>query len=175
MTYRFLDASRFLAQSQSRLSFASPDDRRVGGDRTRRLPASGWRSTAASRPYTQRSLNPYQPSSSQVSGFPFASRLNAQQAPLFHSATDEFREENDEEEHEREIADFYALQKSRRQVGGSGLDESSEIEDGSQSLEASGDGRETDDRGFRRGGGIRSSWRGDRSTAPARGATKNRL
>jgi hypothetical protein len=175
MAHGSLDASRFLAQSQSRLSFAPTDDRRAGGDRSRRPPASGWRSTAASRPYTQRSLNPYQPSSSQVSGFPFASRLNPQQAPLFYSATDEFREENDEEEHEREIADFYALQKSRRQLGGSGLNESSEIEDGSQSLEASGDSREPDGRGFGRGGGIRSSWRGDRSTAQTKRTTKNRL
>lgn len=110
-----------------------------------------------------------------MSGFPFASRLNQAPAPLFYSATDEFREENDEEEHEREIADFYALQKSRRQLGGNGLEESSEIEDGRQSLEASGDGRDTDGRGFGRGFGIRSSWRGDRSTGLNRAKTKNRL
>ena len=175
MTYSYSDASKFLAQSQSRLSFAPADERRSGGERSRRPPASGWRSTAASRPYMQRPANPYQPSSSQISGFPFGSRLNQQQAPLFYSATDEFREENDEEEHEREIADFYALQKSRRQLGGSGLDESSEIEEGSQSLEASGDGRETDDRGFGRGGGIRSSWRGDRSIRQSKRKTKDRL
>jgi hypothetical protein len=174
-TYSSLDASKFLAQSQSRLSFAPTDERRPGGDRSRRPPTSGWRSTAASRPYIQRAANPYHPSSSQVSGFPFASRLNPQQAPLFYSATDEFREENDEEEHAREIADLYALQKSRRQLGGSELDESSEIEDGSQSLGASGDGQEADDRGFGRGGGIRSSWRGDRSIAQGRRNTKTRL
>lgn len=159
------DASKFLAQSQSRLSFAPNEERRSGGDRSRRPPASGWRSTTASRPYLQRVANPYQPSASHISGFPFASRLNPQQAPLFYSATDEFREENDEEEHEREIADFYALQKSRRQLGGSALDESSEVDDASQSLDAGREGRETEIRGFGRGGGIRSSWRGERSVA----------
>jgi len=36
------------------------------------------------------------------------------QRASFYSAKDEFRKENDEEEHEREIADYYALQRSRR-------------------------------------------------------------
>ena len=148
------DASKFLAQSQSRLSFAAGE--RTNNDRPRRPNPSGWRSAAGSRPYLQRVGNPYYASESQASHFPFASRLRQQQqAPLFYSATDEFREENDEEEHEREVADLYALQRSRRQIG-AGLDESSELEDeGSKSLDAVEAG------GRQIGRGIRSSWRGD--------------
>jgi len=166
------DASRFLAQSQSRISFAAPEDRRSSGDiAAQRQRSGGWRSNTTSRPYAQRGVNPYQPSSSQLSGFPFASRLNPPpQAPLFYSATDEFREENDEEEHEREIADFYALQRSRRQLGGSDLTESSEAADESaSSLEGSGQvtGRS---RAWGKGGGIRSSWRGGVTSGRGRGA-----
>jgi hypothetical protein len=159
------DASKFLAQSQSRISFAGND--RPNQERTRRQNTNqtGWRSSAASRPYLSRIGNPYQPSSLQAPGFPFSARLNPQQAPLFYSATDEFRENNDEEEHEKELADFYALQKSRRQLGGKDLEESSEMEDdGSRSLGDSDDGRNTDSRGIGRGKGIRSSWRGDRAS-----------
>ncbi|KAL1623824.1 hypothetical protein SLS54_004286 [Diplodia seriata] len=72
--------------------------------------------------------NPYGPSASQVSRFPFASRTSGP-APLFYSATDDFREEDDGLEHEREVADFYALQKSRRQFGGSHLTDSSDMDD----------------------------------------------
>lgn len=116
-------------------------------------------------------MNPYQPSSSQLSGFPFASRLNPPPpAPLFYSATDEFREENDEEEHEREIADFYALQRSRRQLGGSDLKESSEAADEStSSLDGSGQAGDRS-RAWGRGGGIRSSWRGGVTSGRGRGA-----
>ncbi|KAF7504145.1 hypothetical protein GJ744_002663 [Endocarpon pusillum] len=168
-------ASKFLAQSQSRLSFAGND--RPVPDRSRRQNnQTGWRASAASKPYISRIGNPYQPSSSQASGFPFSSRLHPQQAPLFYSATDEFRETNDEEEHEKELADYYALQKSRRQLGGKDLEESSELEDeGSRSLVTSDDGRETDDRGFGRGGGIRSSWRGDHKTGRGRGKDVDRM
>lgn len=76
------------------------------------------------------------------------------------------READDEEEHEREVADFYALQRSRRQVGGSRLEDSSEADDDASrdtDAEDIGDGRDTDERGFGRGGGIKSSWRGGRS------------
>ncbi|KAI4158876.1 MAG: hypothetical protein LQ342_007053 [Letrouitia transgressa] len=109
--------------------------------------------------------------------FPFASRSTAQNAPLFYSATDEFREEDDEAEHEREVADFYALQRSRRQFGGSRLDESSEAEDnGSRgSLEGGRDGREIDDRGRSRSGGIKSSWRGDMTSKEGKGKTGSGL
>ena len=115
--------------------------------------------------------NPYQPGASHLSQFPFASRSHATNAPLFYSATDEFREEDDEEEHEREVADFYALQRSRRQFGGSRLEESSEAEDeGSRGsgLENSGDGRNKDERGHARGTGIKSSWREEKSSRNAR-------
>lgn len=94
-------------------------------------------------------------------------------APLFYSATDEFREEDDEEEHEREVADFYALQRSRRQFGGSRLEESSELEEeGSRGsgLGESGDGRDFDERGRGRTGGIQSSQR-DVSSRGKRKAT----
>jgi len=76
--------------------------------------------------------NPYQPASSSQSRFPFASRLSRQdpQAPLFFSATDDFQEDDQGDEHQREMADFYALQRSRQHFGRSNLTESSEIEDG---------------------------------------------
>lgn len=126
----------------------------------------------SSRSYLQRPTlgNPYQPSASHLSQFPFASRTHASNAPLFYSATDDFREEDDEEEHEREVADFYALQRSRRQFGGSRLEESSEAEDeGSRGsgLEDDGDGRNKDERGRGRGAGIKSSWRGDKPSTRA--------
>jgi hypothetical protein len=110
---------------------------------------------------------PYRGVASHLSQFPFASRSNIPSAPLFYSATDEFREEDDEEEREREVADFYALQRSRRQFVESQLKESSEAdEDGSQisGLAESGDGRDADERGPGRVGGIRSSWRGGKSS-----------
>ena len=64
------------------------------------------------------------------------------------------------------MRDFYALQRSRRQFGGSRLEESSEGEgeaSGASGLAGSGDGRDYDDRGRTRGGGIKSSWRGEAS------------
>ena len=111
--------------------------------------------------------NPYGPSASQLSRFPFANRNSNQQAPLFYSATDEFREEDDVEEHEREVADFYAMQRSRRQIGASHLTEStSEGDAGSRVSEddddGNADGAGTQD--FGRGRGIRSSWKGSAST-----------
>ncbi|PKX94509.1 uncharacterized protein P174DRAFT_460578 [Aspergillus novofumigatus IBT 16806] len=72
-------------------------------------------------------LDPYHQATSQVSNLPFGSRNAAQPAPLFFSATDDFRDEDDEAEREREIADFYALQRSRRHFGSSQLKDSSEI------------------------------------------------
>lgn len=133
-----------------------------------RRPEQGSSRSPSSRSYLQRPIsgNPYQASASQFSQFPFASRAVAPNAPLFYSATDQFREEDDEEEHEREVADFYALQKSRRQFGGSRLEESSEIEDEEargSGLDESSDGRATEDRAYRRGGGIKSSWMGDKA------------
>lgn len=162
MTDFDIDASRFLAQSQSRISFAPADERRAGEGRGRRQNHNG-RSTTASRILNPRIPNPYQPTSSQLSTLPFASRLNPQQAPLFYSATDEFREENDEEEHEREIADYYALQRSRRQLGASDLKESSDVGNGSGSSIINGTSSHEElprDTSSRRAGGIKSSWHG---------------
>ncbi|KIV92628.1 hypothetical protein PV10_03902 [Exophiala mesophila] len=154
-------ASRFLAQSQSRISFAPTDERRSADARVRRQNQSA-RPPPASKSSNPRVPNPYQPTSSQLSAFPFASRLNPQQAPLFYSATDEFREENDEEEHEREIADYYALQRSRRQLGASDLKESSDAGDGSGSSvigDSTHSGHAPQHR-YGHTGGIKSSWHG---------------
>ena len=151
------DASRFLAQSQSRISFRQPEEStRNPLERPRRQNQNGSRfvgSRYAQRPGT----------GSQFSHFPFASRANVQ-APLFHSATDEFREEDDEAEHAREVADFYALQRSRRQFVNSRLEDSSEVEDDGSpgsGLQESGDARDIEDRDPPPSG-IRSSWTGDK-------------
>ncbi|KAL9103664.1 MAG: hypothetical protein Q9163_001323 [Psora crenata] len=167
------DASRFLAQSQSRVGFGPQEEspRRNPLQRARRQDEASSR-LHSTRSYAQRPTlgNPYQAGSS-FSQFPFAPRA-APYAPLFYSAHDRFREDDEEEEHEREVADFYALQRSRRQFGGSRLEESSEAEDdGSRGsgLEGSADGRDTDERGFSRGGGIKSSWRGEKPIKKGKG------
>ncbi|KAI9796421.1 MAG: hypothetical protein M1833_006193 [Piccolia ochrophora] len=175
-------ASRFLAQSQSRISsFRQPandgnDTPRSAADRHRR-PNVGPSRFPTSRSFLPRPSigNPYHSTTSNFSQFPFASRTSAAAAPLFYSATDEFREEDDEVEREREVADLYALQRSRRHFGASQLEESSEADDdGSRGsdVEASheDDGRGYDGRGFRRGRGIKSSWRGGRASGKARAA-----
>lgn len=165
-----------MAQSQSRISFLQPTQ--ADTEEASRNPLErprvrhpGPSRFATSRPYLQRpSLgNPYQATASHLSQFPFASRTSTAQAPLFHSATDDFREEDDEVEREREAADFYALQRSRRQFGTTHLEESSETEEErSRTSEPDGDGRDVEERGFRRGGGIRSSWRGGRASGRGR-------
>lgn len=107
--------------------------------------------------------NPY--SSQAMSRFAFASRTSNAPAPLFYSATDDFREEDDHEEHDREMADHYALQRSRRQFGGSHLSESSEVEDDMvQKSDHTIDGGnvENDAPGYGLGRGIKSSWNGDK-------------
>ena len=67
------------------------------------------------------------------SRFPFASRQQQQrqqqQAPLFYSTADDLQAEDESDEHEREVRDFYALQRSRQQFGASHLTESSELDD----------------------------------------------
>lgn len=156
-------ASRFLAQSQSRFSnFVQPAEpadppSQSAADRYRRINQA---QRPASRGYGQRHGNPY--NSSHLSALPFASRYQAPDAPLFHSAVDEFREEDDEEERERETADFFALQRSRRVFASTRLEESSETdhEGSNPSLHQSKDEdrRETDERGRARG--IKSSWNG---------------
>ncbi|PLN77871.1 ctl transporter [Aspergillus taichungensis] len=121
-------ASRFLAQSQSRLGIQPDETNRRGyGYLMPRPVASRFSSHSFLH---QGNPDPYQPTASQASNFHFSSRKIIQPAPLFHSATDDFREEDDDEvEHEREIADFYALQKSRRHFGSSDLRESSEVDE----------------------------------------------
>ncbi|KUL84825.1 hypothetical protein ZTR_07244 [Talaromyces verruculosus] len=150
-------ASRFLAQSQSRLT-TRPEENRPN-ERDRRPNFNFSRYNNASRSYLNRNGHPYQSGSSQLPHLPFASRPSAQPAPLFFSATDEFLED-DEHEREREIADYYALQRSRRNFGNIPLEESSELDDAdheSQTFQSRGgkDGPYTQK-------GIKSSWRDDR-------------
>ncbi|KAI9750800.1 MAG: hypothetical protein M4579_006301 [Chaenotheca gracillima] len=170
-------ASRFLAQSQSRLSFRQDEPSEASRnplDRQRRVNGAPSR-FPTSRSYLQRNPvaqgNP--PGASPFMQFPFASRTSTAQAPLFYSATDEFREDDDEAERAREVADFYALQRSRRQFGASQLEESSEAEDGGSRTSDLDDALEDDaghDRGYRGGRGIKSSWRGGK--VGGRGRTK---
>lgn len=108
-------------------------------------------------------MNPY--SSQALSRFAFASRTSNAPAPLFYSATDDFREEDDHVEHDREIADHLRLQRSRRQFGGSNLSESSEVDDDMEKRSdhtIDGGSVENDAPGYGLGRGIKSSWIGDR-------------
>ncbi|KAJ9484493.1 hypothetical protein VN97_g8879 [Penicillium thymicola] len=154
-------ASRFLAQSQSRVTSRPDEIQRTG--RSRPSQHQGNPRHPSSRSFLRPS-DPYRPSASQTSQFPFASRGSVQQAPLFFSATDEFREEDDETEREREIADFYALQRSRRHFGDSNLKESSELDDS----ERSGFEEQSPPYDDRPGKGIKSSWRGEEGAFSAR-------
>jgi hypothetical protein len=64
-----------------------------------------------------------------MSRFPFAARTRQEiEMPLF-SANEGFDQEDDETQHERDLDDYLALQKSRRNFIPSHLNESSEIED----------------------------------------------
>jgi hypothetical protein len=115
--------------------------------------------------------SPYQQSGSQLARFPFASRATQPSAPLFYSATDDFREEDDGEEHEREVADYYALQRSRRHFGASNISEdSAEMDEiGENSKEdAADESKEEEDHPYGLGRGIRSSWKGEKSTKRGR-------
>lgn len=96
----------------------------------------------------------------------FASRISAaQDAPLFHSTLDDFREEDDHDEREREAADLLALQRSRRVAAASKLCESVESANSRGSIDesATGDGSHLHHERLV-GRGIRSSWNGTRST-----------
>ncbi|BCS24756.1 uncharacterized protein APUU_41200S [Aspergillus puulaauensis] len=129
-------ASRFLAQSQSRILPRSDDKRRKDHSHITQRPGNSRHSS--SRSFLQRrAADPYYPGASHFTNLTFGSRNLAQQAPLFHSATEAFHEEDEDVEHEREIADFYALQRSRRHFGGSHLRDSESDEDGGNSLHAS--------------------------------------
>lgn len=147
------DASKFLAQSQSRLVGQATDPNDPNPPRNPRL---------GSR-YLQRQgmPSPYQQSGSQLARFPFSARAVQQQAPLFYSATDEFREEDDGEEHEREVADYYALQRSRRHFGASNISESSEVDETAENSKEDEVDSKEDDQPYGLGRGIRSSWKGD--------------
>ncbi|KAF1944932.1 hypothetical protein EJ02DRAFT_501120 [Clathrospora elynae] len=157
-------ASKFLSQSQSRLSLGQPEStfNRNAPDRPRP-------SSRAAQAYLQRRNMPNPYNSQAMSRFAFASRTSNAPAPLFYSATDDFREEDDHVEHDREMADQYALQRSRRQFGASNLSESSEVdEDLAQRSDHTieGDRGENEAPGYGLGKGIKSSWKGDK---PARG------
>ncbi|KAL3442589.1 hypothetical protein BJX65DRAFT_312632 [Aspergillus insuetus] len=146
-------ASRFLAQSQSRI-VPRPEEKRRR-DRDRSLQQPGNSRYLSSRSFLQRRpADPYQPGASQFSNFAFGSRNLAQQAPLFHSATEDFHEEDEEIEHERELADLYALERSRRHFGSSHLKHSETDEDDASSPEASAQHSRTSP-----GRSLRGPWR----------------
>ena len=158
LTHAPPDASRFLAQSQSRLSnFGQPDT----GDRPSR--PTDWQSRGSrlgGRPFlgSRPDRNPYQPSGSRFGSLAaFGSRYATNDAPLFQQATLEHDDEDEEE-----AADLFALQRSRRVFATSRLDESAETDndDSRASLERS---EEYEERGSGLGErlrGIRSSWNG---------------
>ncbi|KAK4235608.1 hypothetical protein C8A03DRAFT_46282 [Achaetomium macrosporum] len=153
-------ASRFLAQSQSRISNFGQGD---NGDRLYR--PTDWQgrdSRLAGRAFLGRGRgNPYQPSGSRFGSLAgFGSRYATNDAPLFQATLEQ--DDEDEEERDREAADLFALQRSRR-VLASRLDESTETEnDGSHaSLEQNQEyGEGSLEERLR---GIRSSWNGTRS------------
>ncbi|EEU43924.1 uncharacterized protein NECHADRAFT_30355 [Fusarium vanettenii 77-13-4] len=168
------DASRFLAQSQSRISNfgqADNDTPPRQSDWTSR-PSRNQRDTGRgnpSRSFLGRGYggNPYQQTGggSRFSQLAFGSRISAaQDAPLFHSTLDEFREEDDEEERDREAADMFALQRSRRVAAASKLVDSVESDAHSRaSLEDSMNHEDHPYRDMSMRRGIRSSWNGTRS------------
>ncbi|KAA8564710.1 hypothetical protein EYC84_011605 [Monilinia fructicola] len=165
-------ASRFLAQSQSRFSNFVQQDNETPPPRNPNERYQRSQPLRSSRHH--RALgNPYQ--SSHLPNFGFTSRYSQAppDAPLFHSALNEFQEEDEEEERERETADFFALQRSRRVFAPARLEESEETErDGSDvALDDSKDEdrRAGDDRDRPRG--IKSSWTGGIKSIRERGRT----
>lgn len=109
--------------------------------------------------------NPYQQTGAGSRFGGFASRISAaQDAPLFHSTLDEYREEDDEEERDREAADLFALQRSRRVAAASKLADSVDSDAhsrGSMDESASHEDHPYHERAPRRG--LRNSWNGTRS------------
>ncbi|KAF2182754.1 hypothetical protein K469DRAFT_636068 [Zopfia rhizophila CBS 207.26] len=168
-------ASKFLSQSQSRLSLGQPNPPSNRNLSDRHHPPSRTRGTPS---YLQRRAMPNPYHSQGMSRFAFASRTSNAPAPLFYSATDDFREEDDHEEHDREMADHYALQRSRRQFGGSNLSESSEVDDDMERRSdhtIDGGSIENDTLGYGLGRGIRSSWKGDKPSTRGRSETITQL
>ncbi|KAI1059284.1 hypothetical protein LB507_003604 [Fusarium sp. FIESC RH6] len=166
-------ASRFLAQSQSRISnFGQADNNNENPPRqsdwssrpTRNQRDTGRSNGPGSRSFLGRG-NPYQQTGagSRFGQLAFASRISAaQDAPLFHSTLDEFREEDDEEERER--ADMFALQRSRRVAAASKLADSVESDAHSRGSMEDSLNQEDPYRDMSMRRGIRSSWNGTRST-----------
>ncbi|KOS22095.1 Choline transporter-like protein ctl1 [Escovopsis weberi] len=177
-------ASRFLTQSQSRLSILGQSEHdgqtrhQDPSSRSSRHQKENSRAGPSSRPYLSRGYgpSPYQQSgggggggggTSRFGQLAFASRIStAPEAPLFHSTLDEFREEDEEEERDREAADLFVLQKSRRLAAASKLAESIESDNNQNSRGSIGDssahpGHPYRERGM--GRGIKSSWHGTRS------------
>ncbi|ORY15489.1 hypothetical protein BCR34DRAFT_598462 [Clohesyomyces aquaticus] len=165
-------ASKFLSQSQSRLSLGQPDFPPNRNPPDKQHPSSRTPSRTRQTPaYLQRRTMPNPYHSQGMSRFAFASRTSNAPAPLFYSATDDFREEDDHEEHDREMADAYALQRSRRQFGASNLSESSEVDDDLERKSdhtADGGSIENDAPGYGLGRGIKSSWKGDKPSTRGR-------
>ncbi|KIL85667.1 choline transporter-like protein [Fusarium avenaceum] len=169
-------ASRFLAQSQSRLSnFGQADNndnpprQSDWTSRPSRNQRDTGRSNGPSRSFLGRGNggNPYQQTGagSRFGQLAFASRISAaQDAPLFHSTLDEFREEDDEEERDREAADMFALQRSRRVAAASKLADSVESDAHSRGSLEDSLNQEDPYRDMSNRRGIRSSWNGTRST-----------
>ncbi|PFH62001.1 hypothetical protein XA68_15543 [Ophiocordyceps unilateralis] len=169
-------ASRFLAQSQSRLSnLGQPDGdhpsrpNEWASSRPGRSQRDAARANQPSRNILSRGYggNPYQQNGtgSRFGHLGFASRISAaQEAPLFHSTLDEFREEDDEEEREREAADLFALQRSRRVAAASKLAESAESGASHASMGESATAAEYPYPSHALARGIKSSWNGARST-----------
>ncbi|OAL55188.1 hypothetical protein IQ07DRAFT_556424 [Pyrenochaeta sp. DS3sAY3a] len=165
-------ASKFLSQSQSRLSLGQPEPSFNRSPSDRQRPSS-----RAAQAYLQRRNMPNPYNSQAMSRFAFASRTSNAPAPLFYSATDDFREEDDHGEHDREMADHYALQRSRRHFGASNLSESSEVDDDGvhrSDHTIDGESAENDAPDYGLGRGIRSSWKGDKPTR-GRSTTVTRL
>ncbi|KAL2185379.1 hypothetical protein L209DRAFT_773685 [Thermothelomyces heterothallicus CBS 203.75] len=151
-------ASRFLAQSQSRLSTFAGQDNGDGAPRP-----TDWHGRA-SRPGGRGFLgrgggNPYHPSGSRFGNFGgFGSRYATNDAPLFQATL-----EHDEED-EEEAADLFALQRSRRVFAAGRLEDSTETDNDESrgSLEQSQDeGRSAVGERIR---GIKSSWNGPKSS-----------
>jgi Plasma-membrane choline transporter len=163
----FTDASRFLAQSHSRLPSSQNDNVSPSRNPSSRQQSNSRLGGRTFLPRPNNMPGPYQQPGSQLSRFPFTSRAPVNPAPLFYSATDEFRDQDDGAEHQRDAADLYALQKSRRGFGPSHLTESSDGDeiDRSEKEDETEESQENDEPrpfGRRPGRGIRSSWRGER-------------
>ncbi|KAK4962662.1 hypothetical protein LTR10_000289 [Elasticomyces elasticus] len=138
-------ASRFLQQSNARLSFSQQDNNNPSNNQ--RQPS---RAPSRNPRYAQRppGMNPYAQASASQARFPFASRYSRgtdpSQAPLFYSTTEDFPHDDEEEEHDRDVADAWALQRSRQHFGPSNLTESSEMEDDGLEQVGEGEGQRHD-------------------------------